>query len=140
MAESEAVTAGEGLVVGMRSMPGNPYDGHTVVSQLEQVSILTGHTPNIVLADRGYRRLQPPSGARLLISHTRRLPKRLKTLLKRRQVVEPVIGHMKADRLLDKNWLKGADGDALHALLCGAGHNLTRILRHLRVLCLALAA
>lgn len=137
---SVAVTVGEGLVVGMRSMPGNPYDGHTVDSQLEQVSILTGHMPKIVLADRGYRGAQPPSGTRLLISHTRRLPKRLKTLLKRRQVVEPMIGHMKADGLLGKNWLKGDDGDALHALLCGAGHNLRMILRHLRVLCLALVA
>lgn len=137
---SVAVTAGEGLVVGMRSMPGNPYDGHTVDSQLEQVSILTGHMPKIVLADRGYRGAQPPSGTRLLISHTRRLPKRLKKLLKRRQVVEPMIGHMKVDGLLGKNWLKGADGDALHALLCGAGHNLRMILRHLRVLCLALVA
>lgn len=137
---SVAVTAKEGLVVGMRSMPGNPYDGHTVDSQLEQVGILTGHMPKIVLADRGYRGVQPPSGTRLLISHTRRLPPRLKKLLKRRQVVEPMIGHMKADGLLAKNWLKGAVGDALHALLCGAGHNLRMILRHLRVLCLALVA
>ena len=131
---SVAVTAGEGLVVGMRSMPGNPYDGHTVDSQLEQVGILTGHTPKIVLADRGYRGVEPPSGTRLLISHTRRLPKRLKQLLKRRQVVEPMIGHMKADGLLGKNWLKGANGDALHAILCGAGHNLRMILRRLRAL------
>ncbi len=137
---SVAVTASEGLVVGMRSMPGNPYDAHTVDSQLEQVSILTGHTPKIALADRGYRGVEPPAGTRLLISHTRRLPKTLKKLLKRRQVVEPMIGHMKADGLLGKNWLKGADGDALHALLCGAGHNLRLILRHLRVLCLALVA
>lgn len=114
---SVAVTASEGLVVCMHSMPGNPYDGHTVDSQLEQVGILTGRMPKIVLADRGYRGVEPPSGTRLLISHTRRLPKRLKKLLKRRQVVEPMIGHMKADGLLGKNWLKGADGDALHALL-----------------------
>ena len=137
---SVAVTAGEGLVVGMRSMPGNPYDGHTVDSQLEQVGILTGHTPKIVLADRGYRGVEPPSGTRLLISHTRRLPKRLKQLLKRRQVVEPMIGHMKADGLLGKNWLKGADGDALHAILCGAGHNLRMILRRLRALYYAFIA
>ena len=130
---SVAVTAKEGLVVGMRSMPGNPYDGHTVDSQLEQVTILAGQTPKFVLADRGYRGVEPPSGTRLLISHTRRLAKPLKKLLKRRQVVEPMIGHMKADGLLDKNWLKGANGDALHALLCGAGHNLRMILRHLRV-------
>lgn len=135
---SVAVTAQEGLVVGMRSMPGSPYDGHTVDSQLEQLEILTGHVPKIVLADRGYRGVEPACGARLLISHTRRLPPRLKKLLKRRQVVEPMIGHMKADGLLGKNWLKGAHGDALHALLCGAGHNLRMILRHLRVLCFAL--
>lgn len=131
---SVAVTAKEGLVVGMRSMLGNPYDGHTVDSQLEQVEILTGEAPKIALADRGYRGVEPASRARLLISHTRRLPQRLKKLLKRRQVVEPMIGHMKADGLLGKNWLKGAEGDALHALLCRAGHNLRMILRHLRVL------
>lgn len=131
---SVAVTAKEGLVVGMRSMPGNPYDGHTVDSQLEQIEILTGEAPKIALADRGYRGVEPACGARLLISHTRRLPKPLKKLLKRRQVVEPMIGHMNADGLLGKNWLKGAEGDAPHALLCGAGHNLKIILRHLRVL------
>lgn len=84
---SVVVTAGECLVVGMRSMPGNPYYGHTVDSQLEQVAIPSGHMPKIVLADRGYRDVQRPSGARLLISRARRLPERLKTLLKRRRVV-----------------------------------------------------
>lgn len=137
---SVAVTAGEGLVVGMRSMPGNPYDGHTADSQLEQVQILTGHTPKIALADRGYRGVEPAAGTRLLISHTRRLPRSLKKLLKRRQVGEPMIGHMKSDGLLNRNWLKGADGDALHAILCGAGHNLRMILAHLRVLLFALIA
>ena len=68
---SVAVTAKEGLVVGMRSMPGNPYDGHTVDSQLEQVEHPHRHTPKIVLADRGYRGVEAPSGTRLLVSHTR---------------------------------------------------------------------
>lgn len=49
-----------------------------------------------------------------------------------------MIGHMKADGLLDRNWLKGALGDAMHAVMCGAGHNLRMILAHLRVLLLAL--
>jgi transposase, IS5 family len=131
---SVAVTAKEGLVVGMRSMPGNPYDGHTVDSQIEQIGILTGTTPKMALVDRGYRGVQASAGTRLLVSHTRRLPKHLKKLLKRRQVVEPMIGHMKTDGLLDRNWLKGTLGDAMHAVLCGAGHNLRMILAHLRVL------
>ena len=135
---SVAVTAKEGLVVGMRSMPGNPYDGHTVDSQIEQIGVLTGSTPKMALVDRGYRAVEASAGTRLLVSHTRRLPKHLKKLLKRRQVIEPMIGHMKTDGLLNRNWLKGALGDAMHAVLCGAGHNLRMILAHLRVLYCAL--
>jgi len=131
---SVAVTAREGFVVGMRSMPGNPYDGHTLESALEQVEILTEKRPDIVLADRGYRGVETGDGIKLLLSHTRRLPARLKKLLKRRQVVEPMIGHMKTDGLLARNWLKGAFGDALHAVMCGAGQNLRIILAYLRVL------
>ncbi len=135
---SVAVTAKEGLVVGMRSMPGLPYDGHTVDSQLEQVEVLCGITPRIALVDRGYRGVQASCGTRLLVSHTRGLPRKLKKLLKRRQVVEPMIGHMKSDGLLDRNWLQGALGDAMHAVLCGAGHNLRMILARLRALYCAL--
>ncbi len=138
---SVAVTAKEGLVVGMRSMPGNPYDGHTLQNAIEQVEILTATTPSIVLADRGYRGVTLKNPAtRLILSHTRKLPPALKRLLKRRQVVEPVIGHMKADGLLARNWLKGEMGDALHAVMCGAGHNLRLILARLRALFCALIA
>ena len=138
---SVAVTAKEGLVVGMRSMPGNPYDGHTLENALEQVEILTATAPSIVLADRGYRGVVPENPAtRLILSHTRKLPPALKRLLKRRQVVEPVIGHMKTDGLLARNWLKGELGDALHAVMCGAGHNLRLILARLRALFSALIA
>ena len=100
---SVAVTAKEGLVVGMRSMSGNPYDGHTVDSQIEQIEVLSGVTPKIALVDRGYRDVEPTAGTRLLVSHTRRLPIKLRKLLKRRQVVEAMIGHMKADGLRDRN-------------------------------------
>lgn len=135
---SVAVTAKEGVVVGMRSMPGAPYDGHTLYSQLEQVEILTGVRPQMALADQGYRGAELPEGTRLLLSRTRKLPRRLKKLLRRRQAIEPTIGHMKSDGLLGRNWLKGIEGDAMHAVLCGAGHNLRLVLAHLRVLLLAL--
>jgi IS5 family transposase len=54
-------------------------------------------------------------------------------VIRRRSAIEPAIGHMKADGKLDCNWLKGALGDAMHAVLCGAGHNLRMILRKLRL-------
>jgi len=46
-------TLKEGLVVGMRSMPGNPWDGHTLDETLEQVSILTNAKPRTVIVDKG---------------------------------------------------------------------------------------
>ena len=52
--------------------------------------------------------------------------------LKRRSAIEPVIGHMKTDGRLDRNFLAGAQGDAVNALLCGAGYNLRLILNWLR--------
>ena len=42
---------------------------------------------------------------------------------------------MKMDGRLGRNTLKGALGDAMHAVMCGAGHNLRQILAKLRLLC-----
>ncbi|WP_159089018.1 transposase, partial [Xanthomonas fragariae] len=49
--------------------------------------------------------------------------------IKRRQAVEPVIGHLKDDCRLRRCRLKGAQGDALHVLGCAAGYNLHWLLR-----------
>ena len=51
-----------------------------------------------------------------------------------RVTIEPAIGHMKMDGRLGRNPLKGALGDALHAVMCGAGNNLRLILATLRLL------
>ena len=49
--------------------------------------------------------------------------------LRRRQAIEPAIGHTKTDHRMDRCWLKGAEGDALHAVLCAAGFNIRWLLR-----------
>jgi len=56
----------------------------------------------------------------------------LKAMIKRRSAIEPTIGHMKADGKLGRNWLRGALGDAIHTVLCGAGHNIRLLLHRLR--------
>lgn len=56
-------------------------------------------------------------------------------LIRWRSAIEPAIGHTKTDGKLDRNRLKGALGDAMHAVLCGAGHNIRVILSKLRLLC-----
>ena len=128
-----ATTLKEGLVVGMRSMPGNPYDGHTLDETIEQVSILANHRPRTVMVDKGYKGAEV-EGVQILRSGQRRgVTRTMKAMIKRRSAIEPTIGHMKSDGRLDRNPLKGALGDALHAVLCGAGHNIRLLLSLLRL-------
>lgn len=130
---SIATTHKEGLVVGIKSMPGNPYDGHTLPSAIEQVAMLTSRTPKAVFVDRGYRGVEV-SGVTIWRSGQKRgVTPSIKKAIHRRSAIEPAIGHMKHDGRLRRNWLKGALGDALHAMLCGAGHNLRMILRAIRL-------
>jgi transposase, IS5 family len=132
---SVTTTHKEGLVVGMRSMPGNPYDGHTLAEALEQVAILSDVPPEVAIVDRGYKGVAV-EGVRIYHPGLRRgITRGLPAMIRRRSAIEPAIGHMKTDGKLDRNWLKGALGDAMHAVLCGAGHNLRMILRKLRLLC-----
>jgi IS5 family transposase len=129
---SVATTLDGGFVVGMRSLPGNPYDGHTLAEALEQVEILTNRRPRLAVVDRGYRG-HGVEGTQVLISGTRRgLTPDLVKALRRRSSIEPEIGHMKADGRLSRCFLKGTIGDAIFAVLCGCGHNLRKILAHLR--------
>ncbi len=50
-----ATTLAEGFVIGMRSLPGNPCDGHTLGEALAQVAVLTDCRPRLAVVDRGYR-------------------------------------------------------------------------------------
>ena len=59
----------------------------------------------------------------------KRLTDEERRLLKRRQAIEPIIGHLKDDHGMRRCHLKGSSGDALHAVLCAAGYNMRRLLR-----------
>lgn len=131
---SVAISHGSGLVVGARSFAGNPYDGHTLSEQLEQARILLEDVeavPHTAYADLGFRGVDDELGAVDLIHRGKwkMLTKQQREALKRRQAIEPVIGHMKQDNGLGRCWLKGAEGDALNAVLAAAGYNIRWLLR-----------
>ena len=65
----------------------------------------------------------------------KRLTRSQRKALKRRQAVEPVIWHLQADHCMARNWLKGALGDAMHAVLCACGYKLRLLMRRLALLC-----
>lgn len=129
---SFATTLNEGFVVGARSFEGNPYDGHTLSAQLEQVSILTDVEPEEAYVDRGYKGHQHDGDTQVFIAGQRRnITSKQKKRLNRRNAIEPIIGHMKSDGKLGRCFLKGAVGDALNVILCAVGQNIRKLLRWL---------
>lgn len=131
---SLAVTHQHGLMVGARSFPGNPYDGHTLAEQLEQTNTLLqdiGVKPTTAVVDLGFRGVDEACAPVHLIHRGKfkSLDKQQRRWLKRRQAIEPAIGHTKSDNRMDRCWLSGSGGDALHAVLCAAGFNIRWLLR-----------
>src|SRR5918911_5160816 len=94
---------------------------------------MTDVEPARIYVDQGYRGHDYAKADRVFISRQRRgLTPTIKRELRRRSAIEPMIGHMKADGRLGRNYLLGSAGDAINALLVAAGHNLRLILAHLR--------
>ena len=132
-------TAGGQFIIGMQALPGNPYDGHTLTGQIEQVERLTGITVERAYVDRGYRGHRHSGKAKVYIAHTRGITSpTIKRELRRRNAIEPIIGHAKSDGLLERNQLAGATGDAINAILVAAGHNLRLLVAWLTALLRAL--
>lgn len=133
---SVAVTHKQGLLVGARSFTGNPYDGHILAAQMEQSTILLQDlhvAPKQAVVDLGFRGKDvEQANPHLEIIHRGRIKtmsKAQRRWLKRRQAVEPAIGHLKSDNRMQRCWLKGETGDALHALCCAVGYNLRWLMR-----------
>ena len=87
--------------------------------------------PATVFVDLGYRGVdaQNPDVDIVHRGKTKRISEQDRRLLKRRQAIEPIIGHLKADHRMDRCHLKGVQGDRLHAVLCAAGYNIRWLLR-----------
>lgn len=137
LAVSNARAPGGQFVLGARVCPGSPYDGHTLKAQLDQVEKLTGTKVQRAYVDLGYRGHDAKAAeTEVYISRQRNLPSpTIKRELKRRSAIEPVIGHLKTDGLLERNHLHGERGDAINLVLAAAGHNLRLLLAWLRRLC-----
>ena len=131
---SLVVTHRQGLMVGAQSCPGAPYDGNTLKGQLAQTNALiasTGRTVKEAHVDLGFRGVDRDNPD-VRIVHRGKY-KGLSTAdrrrLKRRQAIEPAIGHSKQDHRLNRCYLAGATGDMLNALCCAVGYNLRWLMR-----------
>jgi transposase, IS5 family len=128
IATTNAVAPGGQFVLGARALPGNPYDGHTLAAQIAQTEQITGVEIERAYVDRGDRG-HDTDKARVFVSGQKRgITPTIRRERRRRSAIEPVIGHLKSDGHLGRNFLRGTEGDATNVILAAAGHNL-RLLR-----------
>jgi IS5 family transposase len=128
---------GSQFVTHVKALPGNPYDGHTLATVIPDMEALVGNTIARILADKGYRghNAPPDYKFRVFLSGQKRgVMPAIKRELRRRSAVEPVIGHLKAEHRMGRNYLWFRRGDANNAVLAAAGYNFRRLIRWLRIL------
>jgi transposase, IS5 family len=133
---SVASLSGSNVVVGITSFVGNPHDGKTLATALEEVAHWTGQRYARVLVDKGYRGHGQVGGSAVIIpgkkSHASAYAlRRHKSCCKRRSAIEAIISHLKSDHRMGRNYLKGRVGDTNNALLAGMGFNLMLLLREI---------
>ena len=124
-------TSQSNWIVGAKAVHGNPYDGATLTPAIEQTQTLTGQRPKQAAVDKGFRgQTHHPPGLQVLVTGTRKFKGILKRLVKRRSAIEPVIGHIKYDHGLKRNYLQGTQGDRINALMVACGFNLRKLCRY----------
>ena len=139
VATSATAPKGGQFVLHAKALHGNPYDGHTLGPMIRDIEALTGVETRRIHVDKGYRGHSHPHKFRVWISgQVRRVTAAIRREMKRRAAVEPVIGHVKAEHRMHRNYLKGRDGDRINAVLAAAGYNFSLLRRWLAELLRAL--
>ena len=127
------------FVLHAKALHGNPFDGHTLAPMVADLERLTGVKTRRIHVDKGYRGHRHPEKFRVWISgQVRRVTAAIRREMKRRAAVEPVIGHVKGEHRMGRNYLKGRDGDRMNAVLAAAGYNFHLLRRWLDALLCAL--
>ena len=101
-----------------KALPGNPYDGHTLATVIPDMERAIGASIERILADAGYRGHNAPPGHRFAVftsGQKRRMTPQIKREMRRRAAVEPVIGHIKNEHRMGRNYLAHSQGDAVNA-------------------------
>jgi IS5 family transposase len=120
-----------------KALPGNPYDGHTLATIIPEMETIIGAEIGRVLADTGYKGHNAPLSHKFRVytaGQKRRMTPAIKREMRRRAAIEPVIGHLKNEHRMGRNYLAHEQGDAINAILAAAGYNFRLLLNWLRLL------
>jgi IS5 family transposase len=120
-----------------QALPGNPYDGHTLDRVIPAIEQLVGNTIARIHADAGYRGHNAPPDYKFKVytsKQKRGVTPQIQREMRRRAAIEPVIGHIKHEHRMERNYLAHRHGDANNAVLAAAGYNFSLLIRWLRCL------
>ena len=134
---SFAVVPGVNIIVGVQNFNGNPNDTITLEPTLKHVEKICGKKFKNVIVDRGYKVKRKVNGSTVVTPKppNAKQPYSKATMRKKcrkRAGVEPVIGHVKHDCRMQRNYLKGDIGNDINALLAAAGFNFRGLLRKIK--------
>ena len=135
---SFVVTQTTGVIVGAMSFR-NEYDGNTLEPALTQASQLRKTKIKTATVDRGYRGNTEINDIKIQLpkpfskKQTDYEKRRLKKAHTRRAAIEPVIGHIKKDHRLGRNFYKGVVGDSINILLSAAAFNFKRMMNKYKI-------
>ena len=124
------------FVAHVKALPGAPYDGHTLATVLTDLENQIGVHLTRIVADAGYKGHNAPEHLKLKVftsGQKRGLTPAIKRALKRRAAVEPVIGHLKSEHRMGRNYLAHRSGDAINPVLAAAGYNFSLLVKWLRL-------
>ncbi len=127
---SIASTAQGNLIVGVISHEQNQHDSHTLPEILRHVEASRGKAIKQAVCDRGYRGKCEVNGTRIILPgkalkrDTRYQKDKKRKQCRRRAAIEPIIGHLKSDYRLARNFLKGVIGDHINLLMAACAWNL----------------
>ena len=123
------ITQSTGVIVGALNFNETLHDSKTIPAALEQYERLMNKQPKNIFLDRGYRGPKRINDTGL---HTPKPDKNITARKikqhKRRAAIEPVIGHLKHDYRMIRNFLKGTTGDAINLMLAASAMNFKRIM------------
>lgn len=129
---SVASTAKGNLIVGVVSHEKNIHDGHTLSEVLDHIEQSRGKAVKRAVVDRGYRGKSEVNGTEIILpkkplkKDNRYQRDKKRKQCRRRAAIEPIIGHLKSDYRLSRNFLKGIAGDEINLLMAATAWNLKK--------------
>ena len=103
------------------------HDSKTIPEVLEQYERLNGRPAKEVFVDRGYKGMKEYKGSAIQVPKPdENITKQKRKSHSKRAAIEPVIGHLKQDYRLCRNYLKGILGDNMNIILAAAAMNFKR--------------